>query len=284
MEPPRHRRATAAARALLPWAAPTAVALVVVIVMMAARRGSWDLGWELPSPDLNRGLLLDELLLLPFSAAAAGIGLSILTAVVAALLAVDRRPWGAALVVLSVSAGRMIALLVKAAFEAPRPDLGAVDSIRYPALSLPILAAAVGVLLVALALAPVRRGAAVALVALVGLVAADDLASGLITVRSGFDSFPSGHAVGSAALVASILLVTWRSPRRRFATIVLGGVFVVGAGLSRLYLREHYPADVLAGWALAVLSVAATAGVVYAVRLAVERRTAETGAPKAPKV
>jgi undecaprenyl-diphosphatase len=59
--------------------------------------------------------------------------------------------------------------------------------------------------------------------------------------------FPSGHAMGSVALVAALVFLLWRT-RWRWPVLVVGILFVFGVGLSRLYLGVHYPSDVLAGW------------------------------------
>ncbi len=64
-------------------------------------------------------------------------------------------------------------------------------------------------------------------------------------------SFPSGHAMGSAAFFLAVyLLVAKLFPRWRWLAGVLGALFTLGIGLSRLVLQVHYPSDVLAGWAL----------------------------------
>jgi undecaprenyl-diphosphatase len=65
-------------------------------------------------------------------------------------------------------------------------------------------------------------------------------------------SFPSGHALGAAALATAGLLVLRRTPPSRWR--VLGvwacATFALVVGLSRLALDVHYVTDVLAGWAL----------------------------------
>lgn len=62
----------------------------------------------------------------------------------------------------------------------------------------------------------------------------------------GLDSLPSGHALRSAVLIASLLIaVPWRPSRR---IVVALAVVLVAIGVSRVYLGEHHPSDVVAGW------------------------------------
>ncbi|MBF9142279.1 phosphatase PAP2 family protein [Hymenobacter properus] len=60
-------------------------------------------------------------------------------------------------------------------------------------------------------------------------------------------SFPSGHAMGAAAVVTALGFLL---KRHRYRGLVwgLGLLFALGVGWSRLYLGVHYPSDVLAGW------------------------------------
>jgi membrane-associated phospholipid phosphatase len=60
-------------------------------------------------------------------------------------------------------------------------------------------------------------------------------------------SFPSGHAMGSAALALAIMYITWNT-KYRWLAIILGSLYVLIIGISRMYLGVHYPTDVLAGW------------------------------------
>lgn len=64
-------------------------------------------------------------------------------------------------------------------------------------------------------------------------------------------SFPSGHAMGSLALVLAIIILLWPSKWRRLS-LVLGTIFILIIGLTRLYLGVHYPSDILAGWSLSI--------------------------------
>ena len=69
-------------------------------------------------------------------------------------------------------------------------------------------------------------------------------------------SFPSGHAMGAAALVSALGFLGWQR-RGHWLAWVLGPLFALGVGWSRMYLGVHYPSDVLAGWTGSVGWVAA---------------------------
>lgn len=60
--------------------------------------------------------------------------------------------------------------------------------------------------------------------------------------------FPSGHAMGTMAVVLAIVVLVWPT-RWRWLALVLGAVFALTVSGSRLYLGVHYPSDVVAGWA-----------------------------------
>ncbi|OBJ00588.1 phosphatase PAP2 family protein [Mycobacterium sp. 1465703.0] len=68
------------------------------------------------------------------------------------------------------------------------------------------------------------------------------------------DSFPSGHATGTAAIMVlsawmlTRWLIRWWTGRVLVWAIATGAVFVIG--FSRVYLGVHYVSDVLAGWLL----------------------------------
>lgn len=66
-----------------------------------------------------------------------------------------------------------------------------------------------------------------------------------LTPETGF-AFPSGHATGSTALAAALVVLFWNS-KWRIPILVLGLIYSSAVGLSRLYLGVHYPSDVLAG-------------------------------------
>ena len=60
-------------------------------------------------------------------------------------------------------------------------------------------------------------------------------------------SFPSGHAMASAALGLAVVVVLWDS-RWRWWALAAATAYVLFVGFSRLYLGVHYPTDIIAGW------------------------------------
>lgn len=87
----------------------------------------------------------------------------------------------------------------------------------------------------------------------------------LIETPSSF-SFPSGHALGSMGVMASLVVVLHAvgAPRlvRRLATLLVG-LYVFGVALSRVYFGVHYPSDVLGGALAAAAWVSAWTGWFY---------------------
>lgn len=64
-------------------------------------------------------------------------------------------------------------------------------------------------------------------------------------------SFPSGHAMISAAVYLTLAALLARTQtRRRTRIYILAAALVITLliGLTRIYLGVHYPTDVLAGW------------------------------------
>jgi undecaprenyl-diphosphatase len=65
------------------------------------------------------------------------------------------------------------------------------------------------------------------------------------------ESFPSGHALASAAILGVVLVVLLpfiTSTGARVAVVAGVGLFVLAIGLSRLYLGVHWATDVIGGW------------------------------------
>jgi undecaprenyl-diphosphatase len=75
-------------------------------------------------------------------------------------------------------------------------------------------------------------------------------------------SFPSGHALFSACFfgaLAALIAARTRSRAAHMALWTAACLLSFAIGLSRIYLGVHYPSDVLAGYAVAVVWVVATA-------------------------
>ncbi len=71
-------------------------------------------------------------------------------------------------------------------------------------------------------------------------------------------SFPSGHAFMSFSLCGIFIYIVHRECRNvfvRYALYLLMLIFTFLVGLSRVYLRVHYPSDVVAGFCMGILWV-----------------------------
>src|SRR3546814_9961968 len=58
--------------------------------------------------------------------------------------------------------------------------------------------------------------------------------------------------MGSMTLAAVLVLLAWPT-RWRWPVVAAMAVFVPMVGLSRVYLGVHFPSDILAGWAAALV-------------------------------
>jgi membrane-associated phospholipid phosphatase len=68
--------------------------------------------------------------------------------------------------------------------------------------------------------------------------------------------FPSSQAADTFAVSFASALLLWPT-RWRWMAVILGILYVLAVGLSRIYLGLHYPSDILAGWALSLACVTA---------------------------
>lgn len=102
---------------------------------------------------------------------------------------------------------------------------------------------------------------------------------GLVELPGTF-SFPSGHTMCAALVMAGLVLLAGRGARR-VVLVVLGAAVVLTVAWSRVYLGVHHPSDVLASMALAPALVAASTALVGRPRVSASR--CARGAPQASR-
>lgn len=72
-------------------------------------------------------------------------------------------------------------------------------------------------------------------------------------VEASGESFPSGHALGAAAILGVLVYIGWlHHPRWMPLFATVAGLLVLIVGLSRIYLGVHWTTDVLAGWLIGI--------------------------------
>jgi undecaprenyl-diphosphatase len=103
-----------------------------------------------------------------------------------------------------------------------------------------------------------------------------------IATASG-NSFPSGHALGSAAGYGALLLVSLPLMPRRFRAPLIGttATLVAAIGFTRIALGVHYVSDVVGAWLLAGVWLGLTG---YAFRLWQRETTGHRHIERAPAI
>jgi len=94
-------------------------------------------------------------------------------------------------------------------------------------------------------------------------------------VQVGDLSFPSGHAMFSFSFYGLLIYIIWgytknRALRWTIATILLLTILMIG--ISRVYLRVHYPSDVLAGFAAGFLWLSISIGAIKAIEILIRKK------------
>lgn len=91
-------------------------------------------------------------------------------------------------------------------------------------------------------------------------------------------SFPSGHTMGNAGVVGSLVVIIRGARPSRWVSVtaaIVGALWVGGVALSRVYLGAHYPSDVLGGLLAAAAWLSAVTGWLYPRLLPHERTNLE---------
>ncbi|MDQ2934350.1 MAG: phosphatase PAP2 family protein [Chloroflexota bacterium] len=219
-----------------------------LVVALALLRSQWHLDDLLPEP-LAGGSHIDDIIFGFLTLVGGDNGLVVLISVGLLVLMLGGQNRKAAFFLVAIAGARIAGRVLKAVVDVPRPASEA--PIFAPAIPA-VVPAALAIALLVTGLALRRRPAALAGAILIGLLGLERLTEVALPVRQGFDSFPSGHAVGSMALALATIVVTWERPRWRVPVVAAALLFTVGVGLSRVYLDLHHPADVLAGWCVAL--------------------------------
>ncbi len=98
----------------------------------------------------------------------------------------------------------------------------------------------------------------------------------IIPQRGWYDwaAYPSGHAIASTAVLATLGIVLYRVNRWRWPFYVIVPMLLVSL-LSRIYLGVHWPTDVLAGLAIGLVWLTFT-------YIAFKPRSEPASAPSSP--
>jgi membrane-associated phospholipid phosphatase len=78
-------------------------------------------------------------------------------------------------------------------------------------------------------------------------------------------SFPSGHAFGTVTFYGLFSYLDYKYLTRPWSLVIaiLIWLLIVLIGVSRVYLKYHYPSDVAAGWLLGLISLVVVAGLAF---------------------
>ena len=209
------------------------------------------------------------------------LGLSFFTVVALGVLIARGRLRAAGFVGVAFVAADVGAVVLKGAMARPRPSLEFRSALELSGWMDVVWVALLGVIVVALWRTKWHRvGLLTATLFAIAVLVDRGFDRGLFTAE--FDSFPSGHAMRSMGLAASLVLVTWADRRHRLF-LLIAAVAVLVIGVSRVYLGVHYPTDVLAGW-LAALAVVLGLSLIPTIDPTREPTSSLTVSPASPGV
>lgn len=86
----------------------------------------------------------------------------------------------------------------------------------------------------------------------------------MIVKEIGF-SFPSGHAMVSAAFYGIIIYLIWRTTikkNKKLLYTILLSLLILLIGISRIYLGVHFPSDIIAGFAISLSYIIITTSLI----------------------
>lgn len=226
-------------------------ALAAIVTLLAGVRTAFD-PWGRISPGQADGGPVIGFAFAMFSAFGSGIGLVAIVGVAVLVLVNAGRRSDAAFVAIAVFGAVIMSRPLKAYFLAMRPA-----SPDWVGTSLADAALVTTVAVcVALGIGAFTRWRVwVAAALAIGLAAliVEAWVDTLIPIAAGYDSFPSGHALNSMTFAAVLAVLAWSSHRARYPVLAASAVYAICVGLSRVYLHAHLPADVAAGWCIALV-------------------------------
>lgn len=91
----------------------------------------------------------------------------------------------------------------------------------------------------------------------------------LISAVTGF-SFPSGHSFSSFTFYGVVIYLIWSGQWRKWkkiASTILLIFFAIAIAYSRVYLRVHFPSDVIAGFLLSIIWLLISFGLITRINL-----------------